>query len=100
VKKTALSQKQIEKAKLRVQTLTAQLAALGPLMRGTIVTNGKKHPQPYFSLNKDHRTHLIYLGERRLAAAKRLSANYANAIQIIEEMTSINMALLKNDAIQ
>jgi hypothetical protein len=98
VKKRAMSQKQIEKAKARLQQITAQLAALGPMMRGTIVTNGKRHPQPYFSLNKDHRTHLIYLGERRLPAAKKLAENYSKAINIIEEMTTINMALLKNDA--
>jgi hypothetical protein len=99
VKKHALSQKQLDKATLRLQTLTAQLAALGPMMRGTIVTNGKRHPQPYFSLNKDHRTHLIYLGERRLPIAKELAKNYAKAIEIIEEMTVVNMALLKNDAV-
>jgi hypothetical protein len=98
VKKIVLTQKQLEKAKLRLQALTAQLAQLGPMMRGSIVTNGRKHPQPYFSLNKDHRTYLIYLGERRLPAAKRLTANYAKAMEIIEDMTTINMLLLKNDA--
>jgi hypothetical protein len=100
VKKSVMTQKQIDKAKLRLRTLTTQLAELGPLMRGSIVTNGRKHPQPYFSVNRDHRTHLIYLGERRLPAATRLSANYAKLVEIIEEMTSINMALLKNDAIE
>jgi hypothetical protein len=95
--KRPMSDSQISKAKLRLHQLHAQLGALGPLMRGTIVTNGRKHPQPYFSLNKDHKTHLIYLGQRRLPAAKRMSATYATAIQIIEEMTIINMALLRND---
>jgi hypothetical protein len=98
--RTEMSQNQIVKAKNRLQLLTAQLAALGPLMRGSIVTNGRRHPQPYFSLNKDRRTHLIYLGQRRLPAARRLTRNYAKALHIIEEMTLINMALLKNDAIK
>lgn len=98
MKKHVMSAKQIAKAKQRLQTLTAELAAVGPLMRGNIVTNGRKHPQPYFSLNKDRRTHLIYLGERRLPAAKSLTGNYAKAMEIIEEMTLLNMALLKNDA--
>jgi hypothetical protein len=98
--KTAMSQSEITKAQNRLRVLTAQLAALGPLMRGSIVTNGRRHPQPYFSLNKDHRTHLIYLGQRRLPAARRLTRNYAKALHIIEEMTLINMALLRNEAIK
>ena len=52
-----------------------------------------------FSLNKDKRTHLIYLGERRLEQARTLSENYKKLLEIIEEMTTINMGLLKNDAI-
>ncbi len=99
MRKLEMTQQQITKAKQRLLALTDQLGEVGPLMRGSIVTNGKKHPQPYFSLNKDHRTHLIYLGESRLPTAKRLTANYAKAVEIIEEMTTINMALLKNDAI-
>jgi hypothetical protein len=42
---------------------------------------------------------LIYLGDRRRKAAKKLSDNYKKAMQIIEEMTLINMNLLKNDAV-
>jgi len=99
VKKIVMTQKQIAKAKLRLQALASKLAGLGSMMRGSIVTNGRKHPQPYFSLNKDHRTHLIYLGERRLPIAKNLTGNYSQAIRIIEEMTVLNMALLKNDAV-
>jgi hypothetical protein len=68
-------------------------------MRGNIVTNGRKHPQPYFSLNKDGKTHLMYLGETRVPIAKKLSKNYQRMIEITEEMTIVNMALLKNDAL-
>jgi len=98
LEKIKITAKKITKAKKRLEKLTSELANIGPMMRGSIVTNGKKHPQPYFSLNKDRRTHLIYLGELRLQAAKKLSANYVKAIEIIEEMTLINMVLLKNDA--
>ena len=94
-----MSQAKIAKAKNSLQKLTRQIAQVGPLMRGTIVTNGLKHRQPYFSLNKDKRTYLIYLGERRLKAAQEMTENYRKMIAIIEEMTIINMALLKNDAL-
>jgi hypothetical protein len=42
---------------------------------------------------------LIYLGERRLKAAQKMTENYRKTMAIIEEMTIINMALLKNDAL-
>jgi hypothetical protein len=58
-----------------------------------------KHPQPYFSLNKDGKIRLIYLGEHRLKKAEQLSKNYRKLIEITEEMTVINMDLLKNDAL-
>jgi len=98
--KQIMSPAQIAKTKRRLQTLLSRLASVGPVMRGTIVTNGQKHRQPYFSLNKDKKTHLIYLGESRLSTAKKLSDNYKKLLQISEEMTIINMALLKNDAIE
>lgn len=99
MKKKALSAKEIGAAKKRMVVLERQLAALGSVMRGNIVTNGPKHPQAYFSLNKHGKTRLIYLGENRLPKAKKLSANYRKMIEITEEMTVINMDLLKNDAL-
>ena len=49
-------------------------------------------------MNKDKRTHLIYLGEGRLELARTRSDNYKKLLEIVEEMTLLNMALLKNDA--
>jgi hypothetical protein len=97
--KLEMTLKEISTAKRRRQTLLRRLAAVGPMMRGSIVTNGQKHRQPYFSVNKDKRTHLIYLGDRRLTSAKAMVDNYKKLVLIVEELTMINMALLKNDSI-
>lgn len=94
-----MSPREIQEAKRRLQVLQRQIAKVESVMRGTIVTNGRRHPQPYFSLNKDGRTHLIYLGTARAEKAKKLTENYRKMIEIAEEMTSLNMALLKNDAL-
>lgn len=99
MQKKTLSEKEIGTAKRRMKVLERQLAGLGSVMRGNIVTNGRKHPQAYFSLNKDGKTHLMYLGEVRLPIAKKLSVNYHRMVDITEEMTIVNMALLKNDAL-
>lgn len=98
--KKTLSAAEVKTAKKKMASLEKQLATVGPVMRGNIVTNGKRHPQPYFSLNKDGKTRLIYLGKSRLAKAEQLSKNYRKLLEITEEMTLINMDLLKNDALE
>ena len=66
-------------------------------MRGTIVYIGTRNKQYYFSLNKNKKTKLIYLGNKRVKQAKEYSDNYKKLVDIIEEMTNINMELLKKD---
>ena len=84
--------------KRRVRTLQRQLGNLGPVMRGSVVVIGTRNKQPYFSLNKDKKTKLIYLGKKREARAMEYSANYKKLLEIVEEMTILNMELLKADA--
>ena len=87
-----------ERAKItrRLVTLHKQLATVGPLMRGSVVIIGTRNKQPYFSLNKDKKTHLIYLGKKREQKAREYSTNYKKMLAIVEEMTMLNMALLKD----
>lgn len=94
-----LTKAEIAEAKQRLKALEKELAKTVPLTLGSIVTSGAKHPQAYFSLNKDKRFHLIYLGEGRLEQARTLSGNYKSQQEIVEEMTTLNMDLLKNSAI-
>ena len=51
----------------QVRKLQEELGQLGPVMRGSVVVIGTRNKQPYFSLNKDKRTRLIYLGQKRVA---------------------------------
>ena len=96
MKKKEMTKAEQREASRKLKALEKRLVKCVPLMRGSIVSNGVKHKQPYFSLNKDKRTHLIYLGEGRLAEAEEMSANYKKLLEIVEEMTTLNMALLKN----
>lgn len=95
-----MRKQQQAKAKRRIQTLQKQMGEMKPLMRGTVVIIGTRNKQPYFSLNKDKKTILIYLGKKREAQARRMSAAYKKLLDIIEEMTILNMELLKNDALE
>jgi len=91
---------EIRKTKQRLHQLEKKLAAIGPLMRGSVVKIGARNKQFYFSLNKDKKTRLIYLGNEREPLARKLSENYKKLLTIVEEMTTINMELLKNNALE
>ena len=90
--------KELAKMKRRIKTLQNQLGKLGPLMRGSVVVIGTRNKQPYFSLNKNKKTRLIYLGKKREDKAREYSQNYKKLLEIVEEMTIINMDLLKENA--
>jgi len=93
-----MEKEEISKMKRRIKTLQKQLAQLGPLMRGSVVVIGTRNKQAYFSLNKNKKTHLIYLGKKREAKGREYSQNYKKLLEIVEEMTTINMTLLKEKA--
>jgi hypothetical protein len=79
----------------KVRALQKEMSKVGPVMRGTVVVIGTRNKQPYFSLNKDKRTRLIYLGRRREGLAREYSENYRRLLNLIEEMTILNMEFLK-----
>lgn len=103
----------MQKVKLqqKLKNLEKQLRSIGPVMRGSIVLlkincgnrnckcykqKNAKHPAYYFSVNINKKTKLIYLGKKRLKQAKQYNNNYAKLWNIINQMTDINMDLLKN----
>ncbi len=90
--------KSVSAMQRRVRKLQEELGQLGPVMRGSVVVIGTRNKQPYFSLNKDKRTRLIYLGQKRVALARQYSQNYKRLLEIVEEMTILNMEFLKRDA--
>jgi hypothetical protein len=93
-----MNKQEMGKMRRKVIILQRKLCSLGPVMRGSVVIIGTRNKQSYFSLNKDKKTHLIYLGAKREAKAREYSANYKRLLEIVEAMTLLNMQLLKEDA--
>jgi len=93
-----MEKRELAKMKRRVKTLQKRMALLGPVMRGSVVVIGTRNKQSYFSLNRNKKTRLIYLGKKRGARAKEYSDNYKKLRAIVEEMTMINMTLLRKNA--
>jgi hypothetical protein len=90
--------KSVDAMQRQVGKLQEELGRLGPMMRGSVVVIGTRNKQPYFSLNKDKRTRLIYLGQKRVALARQYSKNYKRMLAIVEKMTILHMELIKRDA--
>lgn len=95
-----MGKREIAQMKRRLKALQGRLAELGPVMRGSVVLIGTRNKQFYFSLNKDKKTHLIYLGKKRVDLAREYSDNYERLLEIVEEMTILNMKLIKEDAVK
>ena len=94
----------------RIADLQKQMTKLGSVMRGSVVklankcgnpncrcAQGQKHQQFYFSVSKKGKTKLIFLGKSKVQKARKYTENYKKIVAIIEEMTDINMQLLKNE---
>ena len=88
--------------------LLAELRGLGNLMRGTVVEvgvkcgrpgcaceQGERHRKVHLSLNLGGRTQGCYLGEERAAVVAPLLAEYERAWRLINELTAVNLALLR-----
>lgn len=109
-----MDKRKIQKLKQRLKILERKMAGLGPVMRGSVVElagkcgnpkcrcarGGEKHKRFYFSMSTKGKTKIIYLGKKREPYAREYSENYRALLEIVEEMTTINMELLRTGAVQ
>lgn len=106
-----MDKQKMQKLKRRRKTLEKTLAGLGPLMRGSVVelattcgnpncrcARGDKHKKLYYSMSRKGKTTLVYLGKGRATLARQYSDNYKRLLAIVDEMTTINIQLLRASA--
>ncbi len=98
---------QLEK---RRDDLIAELRSLGNLMRGSLVAtrvkcgrkgcvceSGDKHIKVHLSVNLRGRTRGCYVGPVREPAVAALLAEYERAWRIIDDLTEVNLELLRGE---
>lgn len=98
---------QLEK---RRDGLVAELQSVGNLMRGSLVQtkvkcgrkgcvceSGDKHEKVHLSLNLHGRTRGCYVGEVRREEVAKLIGEYQRAWHIIEQLTEVNLELLRGE---
>ena len=79
----------------KLNLLKKNISNVFPVMRGSVAVLGMKNKQPYFSVSINKKTNLVYLGQERIGAAKKCSTNYKKMMKLVDEITLINMELLK-----
>ncbi len=102
---------EIERVRLKKRraNLLRELRNLGNLMRGTLYTthvrcgsprcecaHGKKHAKLHFSVNMKGRTRSMYVGEKRAEEVGALLSEYQRAWRVIEDLTEVNLELLRS----
>lgn len=90
-----MPQPNIGQIRERLAAVQAAIQATGPVMRGSVTVMGTRHRQPYFSVSIGGRTRLIYLGGKRAEIARQYVANYRELAELVDEMTLLQMELLK-----
>ena len=105
VKKTS----KIKKLEKKQQQIFMKISKIGISCRGSVVTlkqsctrknckkciSGEKHPQLYLSLSKNSKTKLTFLGKKKVELAKEWTQNYILLKECMEELTDINIQLLR-----
>lgn len=102
---TDLTLRRLEK---RREALLDSLRGLGNLMRGSLYTalvrcgspncdcaKGIKHEKQHLSVKLHGRNRNVYVGERRAEEVAALIAEYHRAWRIIDELTEVNIKLLR-----
>lgn len=79
----------------KLEDVMKKIRRIGPVMRGSVTHMGTRHKQPYFSVGINGKTRVLYLGDTRAVVAKKYLANYGKLMALVDEMTILNMELLK-----
>lgn len=79
----------------KINQLLEEIHSMGPVMRGSVTMMGTRHKQPYFSVSMKGKTKVMYLGSNRAKTAEEYTGNYKRLMELVEEMTMLNMQLLK-----
>lgn len=108
-----MDKRELQRIKNRKRALEKRLGSLTPVMRGSVVelsttcgqascrcARGDKHKKIYFSMSAKGKTRLIYLGKERASLAAQYAANYKALAELVDELTIINMDLLRANVLK
>ena len=100
--------REIRRVRQKRKLLAKRMGKIEEFVRGSVVlmkrpctyprcrkcASGERHPTWVLTVSRCGKTHTVYLGKKRLAAAQRMAANYRKLLGLIEEMAAVNRVLL------
>lgn len=90
-----LQEKTTKSLENQLSQLQQKACGLFPMMRGSVVYTGMKDKQPKYSLRYQGKTKFMYLGKQKETIAKEYIDNYKTFQEIVDQMTLINMELIR-----
>ena len=108
------NKKKSEKLLKKQQDLLEQIKNIGNICRGTVVllkqtcTNkncskcksGEKHPQFYLTQSRNSKSKLTFVGNKNEKLVREWTENHKKIKQLIDNLSDINMFLLKSGAFE
>jgi len=99
---------------MKRKRLVREIAAMGEFVRGSVVLmkrrcmrpgcrrcgSGRLHPTWVLTVSSEGKTRTVYLGEARLAKARRMVGNYRRLRALVEEISELNLAILTGRELQ
>lgn len=104
-----MQEKNVKKLKKQREIILTKIRNMDNFCRGTVVllkqkcTNktcskcisGEKHPQYYLTRSKNSKSSLTFVGNKNEETVRTWTNNYKQLKEYIEELTDINIQLLK-----
>ena len=102
-----MEEKEIRRLRMRRRLLWKRLAGIEEVLRGSVVlmkrpctyprcrkcASGERHPTWGLTVSEKGKTRTVYLGVKRLDAARRMTENYRRLQALVEQISTINRAL-------
>ena len=104
-----MDRREIRRLKQKRKLLLKRMARIDEFVRGSVVlmkwpctyprcqkcASGERHPTWVLTVSRNGKTDTLYLGKKRLDAARHMTGNYRRLVALIEQVVEINLALLK-----
>ena len=104
-----MEERELRRLARKRKLLWKRAAKIEEFLRGSVVlmkrrcifagcrkcASGERHPTWVLTVNRKGKTQTVYVGQSRLAEAKRLVENYRRLKGLLEEVAQINLALFR-----
>jgi hypothetical protein len=104
-----MEERELRRLAQKRKLLWKRVAEIEEFLRGSVVlmkrrcifagcrkcASGERHPTWVLTVNRKGKTQTVYVGQSRLAEAKRLVENYRRARTLIEEVAQVNLLLFR-----